>query len=183
MNTSRSAERLMLSLALSAAFACGRAEPRSSAGALREPNLHSTTLSPANSGRMLPGGAYRASITLEGEAPADQVRGGGSGEYLVRVANLGDTPFPAFPDPQGRGAVNLTCRIYTASPAPAVAGGCNRFTMPADLQPGQSIVLKVVVPYPAAAGAYDVHIELVHEMLAWFVDQGSPPLVIRVKVA
>ena len=55
----------------------------------------------------------------------------------------------------------------------------SRVPLPRSLSPGESVGAEVRVPAESFEGGREVGIDLVREGIAWFVDYGSSPLVVR----
>lgn len=54
-----------------------------------------------------------------------------------------------------------------------------RFSLPADIQPGEQTVIECAVPAPADEGDYVLEFDLVREHVGWFKHNGSPTLPIE----
>jgi hypothetical protein len=102
----------------------------------------------------------------------------------VWVKNTGDTLWLArVPDRrQPVGEVHLgVVGWYDASgaPLPQQDGlGLSRGFLPHDVAPGQEVRLTVQLATPERAGAYQVELNLVSELIQWFpVSEGRPPMI------
>ena len=111
---------------------------------------------------------YRSVIAPAGELPAELAPGSQT-VVDVDVRNSGVRPWPAGgPKPVG---LSYHWRDY-ASSRMAVFDGV-RTRLPHDIVPGETIRLGAIIGAPAEPGRYRLHLELVHEGITWFGEQGD----------
>jgi len=123
----------------------------------------STRAAAAVGDRPLPGGGYRASVE-----PFELEHTMAAGEHRAvhfRVRNTGTVPWP--PSPAAAPEISASYRWVLADGAPLQAE-VHRSPLPADLHPGRSTVVPVLVTAPASAGRYELEVDLVHEQVRWF---------------
>jgi hypothetical protein len=58
----------------------------------------------------------------------------------------------------------------------------SRATLPHDIRPGEETGLTLMLDAPAEAGDYVLQLDMVHEAITWFYQQGSAPLLVKVRV-
>jgi hypothetical protein len=113
-------------------------------------------------GRPLGDAAYRAELELAG--PSEALTAGEQQTLDVRVRNLGNATWRWGEDAEPE--IRVAYRWY--APNGAITPEGLRTPLPADLGPGESTVVPVHVAAPAAAGAFRLVIDLVHEHVRWF---------------
>jgi subtilisin family serine protease len=109
--------------------------------------------------------AYVATYAVGAAAPV--LLPGGRATIPVTVTNTGTVTWPAA----GANAVRLASHTNDARGNVVIWDGA-RTTLTADLAPGASAKLDLVVDAPRAAGPYRVRIDLVREGIAWFSGLG-----------
>lgn len=63
-----------------------------------------------------------------------------------------------------------------------VPGTSGRQGLLYDVYPGQAYVFQTQIPLPAMPGEYTLELGLLSESLTWFVDRGTPSLMLSVSV-
>ena len=94
----------------------------------------------------------------------------GVNAFQLTVANTGGVTWPAA----GPNPVHISYHWVGADGSIVVWDGA-RASLPADLPPGQNVVVSVPVTSPETLGAYFLRIDLVQEGVAWFSAQGVAP--------
>lgn len=130
--------------------------------------------------RQLPPGGYRAALAAPA-APA-ALKAGARVPLRVRVRNAGAAAWPAGKREGGAFQVNLGGRWLQADGETPVREVGSRTTLPHDLRPGEELELTLLLDAPAEAGDYVLQLDMVHEAITWFYQQGSAPLLLKVRV-
>jgi len=159
--------------------ACGRPEPASAP----PPSL--VPAAPLYTMRPLPDSGFGIEWGLPG-VPAS-VPAGGRFAAAVLVINRSDQVWPdaAHSDSTnpGAGAVRLGYRWWKASASKALVPYADaRGDLVASVPPGSSAVVAVEVVAPSEPGSYELQLDMVQELVAWFEAKGSPRLTVPVKV-
>jgi len=119
---------------------------------------------------------YREQI--EAANPPSSMRIGEKMELTFKVKNLGSMTWPAVGTKDFRYQVNLGNHwILNGN-----ASEDSRAVMSGDLAPGAETEIRMTVKAPATPGDYILEIDLVHEGVTWFKEQGATPLSLRVAV-
>jgi hypothetical protein len=106
----------------------------------------------------------------------------------VLVTNAGDAVWPSPRLADGRilaaGAVRLGYRWWKASDhtKPYIDYPPTRADLPAPVAPWQTALLAVEVVAPSEAADYELQLDLVQEVVAWFETKGAPRLLVPVRV-
>jgi len=111
---------------------------------------------------------YRSTITPAGGIPAS-LRPGASTTFEVDVRNSGARPWPAARPHE----VALSYHWRDESNKNLVVFDGLRTWLPHDLGPGVTVRLNAAVRAPDLPGRYRLHLEMVHEGVTWFGDQGD----------
>jgi SAM-dependent methyltransferase len=128
----------------------------------------------------LPESAFKARVVAL-DPPPDRLAGS-QYQLRVRVKNLGDVPWPAGGDQDGRFRVKVGSRWFDAA-SDAVVGRENSSTLlPADLPPGAEAEVPLLINVPNKSGRYVVEVDLLQEAVGWFRDRGSTPATVWVGV-
>jgi SAM-dependent methyltransferase len=128
----------------------------------------------------LPASAFKARVTAL-DPPPDRLAGS-QYQLRVRVKNLGDVPWPAAGDVDGRFRVKVASRWFDAA-SDAVVGRENSSTLlPADVPPGAEAEVPLLINVPNRAGRYVVEVDLLQEAVGWFRGRGSAPATVWVGV-
>jgi DNA gyrase inhibitor GyrI len=94
--------------------------------------------------------------------------GGATVSYSVTVTNNGSVAWPAG----GSNPVHLGIHFATKGGGYSVNASSwvtdQRYSLPSDLAPGQSVTLNVAVTAPTTSGSYVLEYEMVQEGVAWF---------------
>lgn len=133
-----------------------------------------------NSESHLASGNYRAQITSAQQPPV--MKSGAKEVLRFKVRNLGTNLWPSN-SPQGWiGAVTIGDRWLTADGQNVVTEMDSRALVSHDVKPGEEIEMVLAVTAPQAPGTYVLEIDMVHEGVTWFYQQGSRTLRWQVKV-
>jgi hypothetical protein len=125
-------------------------------------------------------GAYRANIFVT--LPPAVMKAGAKEVLQVRVKNAGNAVWQARA-PQGwMNIVTLGDRWLTADENGVVNDLDSRAVLPHDLKPGEQTELTLTVTAPRVPGDYVLELDMVHEGVTWFYEQGSRTLRWHVKV-
>lgn len=108
-------------------------------------------------------GAYRARLapTPRPDAAGDRAA------FAITVTNDGSTTWPAGTP------INVGTRWLSADGQPAAPDG-PRIAVPLPLAPGAAVTVTLDTPWPDAADAVTLELDVVHEGVTWFAWQGSP---------
>jgi hypothetical protein len=125
-------------------------------------------------------GKYRAKIFVT--QPPAVMKAGAKEVLQVKVRNAGNMLWLARA-PQGwMNIVTLADRWLTADENGVVNDLDSRAVLPHDLKPGEEVDLTLTVTAPGMPGVYMLELDMVHEGVTWFYEQGSPTLRWQVKV-
>ena len=132
----------------------------------------------------LPASGYR--VRWETHTVPAVIPRGSSTDARIAFTNLGDVVWPDVlaGDPAGRTggyAVRLAYE-WTAASAPTPEMPGRRADLPHPVHPGETMTLLVPLEAPDQPGDYRVTFGLVQELVAWFVGNGAPVLVVPVTV-
>jgi len=97
------------------------------------------------------------------------MRPGVATTFDVDVYNSGARPWPAA----GERNVALSYHWRDEASGRLVVYDGLRTLLPHDIEPGATIRLHAAVRAPAVAGRYRLHLEMVHEGITWFGEQGD----------
>ncbi len=118
----------------------------------------------------LPDDGYHARIEL-GRAPSPVT--GEVREIDVRVTNLGSSVWPGGPDASPE--IRVSSRWHGLAPSDEQL----RSAFPADVAPGQTVLVPMSFRAPEAPGSYVLVVDLVHERHRWFGVDATVPVVVR----
>jgi hypothetical protein len=125
-------------------------------------------------------GKYRAGIFVT--QPPAAMKAGAKEVLQVKVKNDGNLLWLARA-PQGwMNIVTLGDRWLTADENGVVNDLDSRAVLPNDLKPGEEAELTLTVTAPGVPGVYTLELDMVHEGVTWFYQQGSPTLRWQVTV-
>ncbi|HEV2827146.1 MAG TPA: hypothetical protein VGW76_06040 [Pyrinomonadaceae bacterium] len=123
---------------------------------------------------------YRAKISVA--QPPAVMKAGAKEVLQVKVRNAGSVVWQARA-PQGwMNIVTLGDRWLTADENGVVNDMDSRAVLPHDLKPGEEIEITLTVTAPRVPGDYVLELDMVHEGVTWFYEQGSRTLRWHVKV-
>ena len=123
---------------------------------------------------------YRAKISVT--KPPAVMKAGAKEVLQVKVKNAGNIVWQARA-PQGwMNIVTLGDRWLTADENGVVNDLDSRAVLPHDLKPGEETELTLTVTAPQVPGDYVLELDMVHEGVTWFYEQGSRTLRWHVKV-
>jgi riboflavin transporter FmnP len=123
---------------------------------------------------------YRAKISVA--QPLAVMKAGAKEGLQVRVKNVGNVVWQARA-PQGwMNIVTLGDRWLTADENGVVNDLDSRAVLPHDLKPGEEAELTLTLTAPQVPGDYVLELDMVHEGVTWFYEQGSRTLRWHVKV-
>jgi O-antigen ligase len=111
---------------------------------------------------------YRSAITAAGEIP-DAMGPRTYAAIDVDVRNNGVRPWPAT----GAQRVALAYHWYDETTGKLAVFDGIRTALPRDIDPGVTVRLSATVLAPARPARYRLHLELVHEGITWFGEQGD----------
>ena len=112
-------------------------------------------------------------------APAE-VASGASFTVTVRARNTGDTTWLHTPTLIG-GHVALGAKLVDESGL-AVVYDYGRGHLSRTVLPGESLPVEITLTAPAAAGRYQIKLDMVDECIAWFEHHGAQPLLVPLGV-
>lgn len=122
-------------------------------------------------------GHYKASAEITAEA-AELILGQGESRSIsVNVSNIGTTVWI----PGIESEITLSYRIYDSDNNTMLKEG-EHIRLPHAVKPGEAINLSLTVQAPEEPGLYNMIIDMVHEGVAWFGEQGSKPGSIKLTV-
>ena len=101
----------------------------------------------------------------------------GPNRFTVTVSNTGTVTWPAG----GAAPVHLSYHWLDVTGQVVVWDG-SRAALPADIAPGQSAEIAIVVASPPAVGPYRLRLDLVQEGVTWFSAQGVAPRDVAISV-
>lgn len=123
---------------------------------------------------------YRANIFVT--QPPALLKVGAKQLLQVKVKNAGEMVWPARSPEGWVNSVTLGDRWLTADGSRVVNDLDSRAVLSRDLKPGEEADLTLTVTAPQVPGEYVLELDMVHEGVTWFYEQGSPPLRWQVKV-
>jgi hypothetical protein len=124
--------------------------------------------------------AYRANISATQQPTV--MKAGAKQILQLNVRNAGNDVWKARA-PQGwMGIVTLGDRWLTADASGVVNEMDSRGVLPHDLKPGEESEIILTVTAPQVPGQYVLELDMVHEGVTWFYQQGSPTLRWHVSV-
>lgn len=125
-------------------------------------------------------GDYRASIDFG--APTGAFATYEKVELAVRVTNTSGRKLQVAPGPDGRGGIALSYHLCDGD-GRVLRWDNDRFALPRDLEPGESLEMPIGFHAPAFPASYRIELDLLHEGVAWFSAQGNPtaPFLIYVE--
>jgi len=141
----------------------------------------STTNKPAQSGPALPERAY--SIRWSAVHVPEVIVAGGTVPVTVTLTNTSDVTWPVRTDPRNaRYVVRLGYRWLKSGPPWNDYVATRRVDLPHPVEPGASVTVSFRADVPPIAGQFDLQVDALQEMVAWFQNEGAELLVIPVKV-
>jgi len=111
---------------------------------------------------------YRSAIVPAGDLPGAMLPAGVT-TIDVHVRNSGARPWPAA----GPQPIALSYHWRDEATGRMVVFDGDRTPLPHDIAPGAEIRLSAAIRAPAQPGRYRLHLELVHEGITWFGEQGD----------
>jgi hypothetical protein len=99
----------------------------------------------------------------------------------VRVKNTSTAPWPQAGSGEGAPLISLGNHWLDEHGA-LLALDDGRAPLPRDVAPGEDLELTLGIKTPAAPGRYRLELDLVHEGVAWFANQGSQPMSFPVEL-
>lgn len=127
----------------------------------------------------LPVEAYRARIRPH--TWSVRMDAGTSRTLEVTVENRSAIPWPAHMDNPDHPPIFLG-NHWLIRAGEMVIHDDGRATLPRDLEPGEQLRMAIDITAPAEPGDYVLELDLVHEMITWFKQKGSPTARVRAKV-
>lgn len=127
----------------------------------------------------LPDSAFRADLTALG-SPATVPKG----EMLklsVQIRNASDTVWPGCERSAGKFQISVGSHWLNAN-GQVASKEEGRRQLPADIAPGQQIILPFMVVAPPQPGDYVLELDLLQEGVSWFRGKGSQAYHIRITV-
>ena len=130
----------------------------------------------------LGGECWRASVELlSGRRHLAPMRPGATRTVRLLVGNTGPRPWPSAGTVDGRFAVTLGNR-WLADDGTILTKDDGRTEFEADIQSDQLVKATIEVTAPDKPGRYQLVFDLVQESVDWFLDRGSQPLTVPVRV-
>ena len=132
--------------------------------------------------RPLPDRAYKAELSLP--EPLTTLRPNEKKTINVKVKNASDVLWIVYGMRKEDGSkyrVSVGNR-WLDSKNQLLTNMDGRIGLPANLGPGQEVVVPLLITAPGQAGDYILELDAVHEGVNWFKDKGSPTLKVNVKV-
>jgi hypothetical protein len=99
----------------------------------------------------------------------------------VRVYNLSDCVWPSVENTEGLHPVRAGVRWYREADGLVIEDG-GRADLLHPLAPGEEVDLELAITAPRAPGTFNLEVDLVQELVAWFRDKGSFGTQTTVKV-
>jgi SAM-dependent methyltransferase len=121
----------------------------------------------------------RARIDVLDGRPTGTVAAGSTLALRLHIANVGDTRWLADPD-VGKGVVRLGVHLRTADGS-LLQRDYFRGILPHPVDPGDSVEIVTAVPVPEERGRFVLALDMVAELVCWFEQQGSDPVLIDVE--
>ena len=137
------------------------------------------TAAPAAPGP-LPDEGYRAQITLP-DAPA-RLRAGQKQTVNVNVRNASNVTWIVPRDQEGNKYVMAVMNSWLQPDGTLATNMDGRYGVQRDLAPGEEAELPLVITAPKSPGDYVLELDMVQEQVTFFIDKGSQPLRVNVKV-
>jgi hypothetical protein len=128
----------------------------------------------------LPEASYRAAI-IAIDAP-DTFKPGEKRKVIFKVRNAGTGVWPSQTSKESMNVVTAGNRWLDANGTTVVNDMDTRSLLPHDLKPNEQTQLELTVTAPQVPGEYLLEIDMVHEGVTWFYQQGSPTLRWRTRV-
>jgi hypothetical protein len=144
------------------------------------PETQETASRGEHSGHMLPYSAYRATISATDQPRV--LKAGAKQVLHLKVRNAGIGVWKASTAQDWIYSVTLADQWLTADESSVVNNMDSRAVLPRDLKPGEEAEIALTVTAPQTPGEYVLELDMVHEGVTWFYEQGSPTLRWRVKV-
>ena len=127
----------------------------------------------------LPDNGFKAEITVAN--PPAQLKVRQRVELAVKVKNASGVEWPMRGhEGDGKFQVNLGDGWRTADGKEVKVD--QRAFLPRALKPGEQVEIPFVIVAPDKAGDFVVEIDMVQEGVAWFVNKGSVPAKLKIKV-
>ena len=120
-------------------------------------------------------GQYLAAISS-----VDDVITAVPGEELEHQVTIKNNGFMAW-SPEGSKPIVLSYHIYNAADDTVVQEG-ERTPLPKTVRSGEEATVGLMVIAPNEEGKYVLEIDLVHEGVTWFADQGSKTLRLQLDI-
>jgi SAM-dependent methyltransferase len=120
----------------------------------------------------------RLKAHFTGKSDSVEVAAGAPLRMDLRIQNVGDTRWLAG---EGAGWTRVGAHLYAGQPRQVVSYDWARWSLPADVAPGDSVTLSVVLPSIDTPGDYTLVVDLVVEGVAWFADRESAALTLSVR--
>lgn len=115
-------------------------------------------------------------------AGPSSARAGEHLEFTVKAENIGHARWLRGSNTgTEKGSVHLVCHVLSPDEEPLSWYHAGAF-LPFDVEPGQSVEIKIAMAAPASAGEYMLAFDMVSEHLAWFEDLGSVVLTHKLSV-
>lgn len=143
------------------------------------PPPDATPVPPDVSKHALPAGAYRAEIMTHVRQVS--AAAGAAVDVPVRVRNASTVPWPAERLARTAHPLKLGNHWRTAGGDLLVLDD-GRALLTTDVRPGEAVDLVLTVNMPREPGRYALELDLVHDWVTWFADQGSPPVRLSARV-
>lgn len=132
----------------------------------------------------LPDTAYRVAWDLT--AVPSAVQPGMPKFVTVRVTNISSSTWPSIAttkaSPRGAYTVRLSHRWWDADRKNLVADYASRVDLARAVAPKETIALTVELRPPSQPGSYQLQLDLVHELMAWFESKGAAQAFVPVQV-
>lgn len=123
---------------------------------------------------------YRARLTLA--TPLADMKAGTKTTLRFRVANLGDSPWPARGDANGRFLVTIGDQWLDEDGRRVINNMDGRTALSDDLAPGAEVELPLTITAPREPGDYTLEVDMIHEGVTFFHEKGSQTLRLRARV-
>jgi hypothetical protein len=123
----------------------------------------------------------QARIEVLDGPPRRPVTPGSSLPLRLRIANTGDTRWLAEPEVE-KGLVRVGFQMRDAEGS-LLERDYHRAPLPRSLDPGETVEVETTVPAPPGPGRHTLALDLVAELVCWFEQQGSPPVLVEIETA